>query len=157
MTEARSVRSKSEDPATPPSLTGTKSSFLAMNERAVEDMTLNYFYKPHTITALFGSIFAAMYFAFIRQVPSDRFFIDFLQVHRLFRCIILAVHWLKSTRFMVHVRDEKAPTLIARLCSTYARKWKPLILSVITADDFFFLFLETRRKSKTTSGRESSA
>lgn len=70
MTEARNVRSKSEDPASPSSSPSHYSpgmkSFLAMNERAVEDMTLNFFYKPHTITALFGSIFAAMYFAFIR-------------------------------------------------------------------------------------------
>lgn len=68
MTEPRTVRSKSEDPVLPSSshIATTMKSFLAMNERAVEDMTLNFFYKPHTITLLFSSIFAAMYFAFIR-------------------------------------------------------------------------------------------
>lgn len=67
--EGRSVRSRSEDPALP--LTSTQlamneRAFLAMNERAVEDMTLNFLYKPHTILLLLGSISAAMYFAFTR-------------------------------------------------------------------------------------------
>lgn len=79
MTEVRSVRSKSEDPAIPPATVlvpaGMKS-FLAMNERAVEDMTLNFFYKPHTITLLFSSICAAIYFAFIRQVAWNRYFLS---------------------------------------------------------------------------------
>lgn len=95
MTEPRSVRSKSEDPVVPSSIhatTGSKS-FLAMNERAVEDMTINFFYKPHTITLLFSSIFAAMYFAFIRQVASKSIFLLIflcvLQDHR--RCIIRGV------------------------------------------------------------------
>lgn len=66
MTEPRTVRSKSEDPAMPPHMHLGKNSFLAMNERAVEDMTINLFYKPHTITLLLCSIFAAMYFAFTR-------------------------------------------------------------------------------------------
>lgn len=99
MTDTRNVRSKSEDPATPSreSVTPTSahhSSFLSMNERAVEDMTLNFFYKPHTITALFGSIFAAMYFAFIRQVSIDLVSIFMLNHHcfsLVFCCIILGV------------------------------------------------------------------
>lgn len=78
MTEPRNVRSKSEDPVLPSSSGHEKlspdiklKSFLAMNERAVEDQTLNFFYKPHTITLLFSSIFAVMYFAFTRYVPSN--------------------------------------------------------------------------------------
>jgi hypothetical protein len=64
--EPRHVRSKSEDPVLPSSShsfggPSTQPAFLAMNERAVEDI-----YKPHTISLLFFSIFAAMYFAFIR-------------------------------------------------------------------------------------------
>lgn len=73
MTEPRTVRSKSEDPVLPSSSGHEKlshdvklKSFLAMNERAVEDQTLNFFYKPHTITLLFSSIFAVMYIAFTR-------------------------------------------------------------------------------------------
>jgi hypothetical protein len=66
----RHVRSKSEDPVLPSSHSfggpSTQPAFLAMNERAVEDINLNFFYKPHTISLLFFSIFAAMYFAFIR-------------------------------------------------------------------------------------------
>lgn len=66
--DGRVIRSKSEDPLpqqTQPT-TQVTASFLSMNERAVEDMTLNFFYKPHTISLLFGSIAAAMYFAFTR-------------------------------------------------------------------------------------------
>jgi hypothetical protein len=73
MTEQRTVRSKSEDPVLPSGNYNDKvpidikmKSFLAMNERAVEDQTLNFFYRPHTITLLFSSIFAVMYFAFTR-------------------------------------------------------------------------------------------
>lgn len=68
MGEPRTVRSKSEDPLPMQSKVSQIyiESFLAMNERAVEDMTLNFFYKPHTITLLLCSIFAAMYFAFTR-------------------------------------------------------------------------------------------
>jgi phosphatidylserine synthase 1 len=44
----------------------TQPAFLAMNERAVEDINLNFFYKPHTISLLLFSIFASMYFAFTR-------------------------------------------------------------------------------------------
>lgn len=68
MTEPRTIRSKSEDPisADKISLDVKMKSFLAMNERAVEEQTLNFFYRPHTITLLFSSIFAVMYFAFTR-------------------------------------------------------------------------------------------
>jgi hypothetical protein len=71
MTESRTIRSKSEDPVTPttPHATPTsdfRESFLAMNERAVEEISLNFFYRPHTISLLFASIIAASYFAFVR-------------------------------------------------------------------------------------------
>lgn len=67
--EGRSVRSRSEDPALPltaKQLALNERAFLAMNERAVEDMTLDFLYKPHKILLLLGSISAAMYFAFTR-------------------------------------------------------------------------------------------
>jgi phosphatidylserine synthase 1 len=74
--DPRTSRSKSEDPIVPPNQQKNPSpkasqaeiiaSFQAMNERAVEDMTLNFFYKPHTISLLVISIFGAMYFAFTR-------------------------------------------------------------------------------------------
>jgi hypothetical protein len=62
------VRSKSEDPAVPSNYGGpsTQPAFLQMNERAVEDINLNFFYKPHTISLLLFSIIASMYFAFTR-------------------------------------------------------------------------------------------
>lgn len=126
MTEARSVRSKSEDPATPSSSKislETKSAFLnehslaweRMNERAVEDQTLKFFYKPHTITALFGSIFAAMYFAFIRQVASIDFFIDFLQDHHDFLLHNFGVFLSLSQALPT---QRVLPTIIVRLCFT---------------------------------------
>lgn len=67
MGEPRAIRSKSEDPIMPPSkVKEFTESFQKMNERAVEDMTLNFFYKPHTITLLLCTVIAAMYFAFTR-------------------------------------------------------------------------------------------
>ncbi|XP_070493758.1 phosphatidylserine synthase-like [Chironomus tepperi] len=68
MGEPRTIRSKSEDPIMPPSkVKEFTESFQKMNERAVEDMTLNFFYKPHTITLLLCTVIAAMYFAFTRN------------------------------------------------------------------------------------------
>lgn len=40
--------------------------FSLINEARVEDVSLNFFYKPHTITLLFASIIGVMYFTFIR-------------------------------------------------------------------------------------------
>lgn len=68
MNEPRTVRSKSEDPILPSLLANanTLKSFQAMNEARVEAMTLNFFYRPHTITVLIISVVVAMYFAFTR-------------------------------------------------------------------------------------------
>lgn len=40
--------------------------FLVVNERPVDDISLDFFYKPHTITLLAVSALAVMYFAFVR-------------------------------------------------------------------------------------------
>lgn len=89
--EGRTMRSRSEDPLPQPPLQTAQftASFLSMNERAVEDMTLNFFYKPHTITLLLCSIAASMYFAFTRwaKLPLfNRFFHHpfFLLSYRLY-------------------------------------------------------------------------
>lgn len=42
--------------------------FLAINERPVDDISLDFFYKPHTVTLLAISIVAVMYCAFVRYV-----------------------------------------------------------------------------------------
>lgn len=42
--------------------------FTVMNERPVDDISLEFFYKPHTITLLLVSIIGVVYFAFIRSV-----------------------------------------------------------------------------------------
>lgn len=42
--------------------------FMVVNERPVDDISLDFFYKPHTITLLAVSILAVMYFAFVRLV-----------------------------------------------------------------------------------------
>lgn len=42
--------------------------FVVINERPVDDISLEFFYKPHTITLLAVSIIGVMYFAFIRSV-----------------------------------------------------------------------------------------
>lgn len=40
--------------------------FISINERPVDDISLDFFYKPHTVTLLAVSIFALMYFACVR-------------------------------------------------------------------------------------------
>lgn len=41
-------------------------SFSSINERPVDDISLEFFYRPHTITLLVISIAAVIYFAFVR-------------------------------------------------------------------------------------------
>ncbi|KMZ00831.1 phosphatidylserine synthase isoform X2 [Drosophila simulans] len=41
--------------------------FVIVNERPVDDISLDFFYKPHTITLLAVSVLAVMYFAFVRN------------------------------------------------------------------------------------------
>ncbi|RWS10783.1 phosphatidylserine synthase 1-like protein [Dinothrombium tinctorium] len=45
--------------------------FYSINERMVEDISLEFFYKPHTITLLSVSIFAVLYTAFTRNDESS--------------------------------------------------------------------------------------
>ena len=45
-----------------------QNTYMYMNERPVDDISLEFFYKPHTLTVLAVSIFAVMYFAFVRCV-----------------------------------------------------------------------------------------
>lgn len=40
--------------------------FVIVNERPVDDISLDFFYKPHTITLLIVSVLAVMYSAFVR-------------------------------------------------------------------------------------------
>lgn len=48
--------------------------FSSINERPVDDISLEFFYKPHTITLLAVSIASVIYTAFVRyvfNVPYD--------------------------------------------------------------------------------------
>lgn len=40
--------------------------FLSVNEQPVDDISIDFFYKPHTVTLLAVSIISVMYFAFVR-------------------------------------------------------------------------------------------
>ena len=40
--------------------------FRMINEQQVEDITIDFFYKPHTITLLTYTVLSLMYFAFAR-------------------------------------------------------------------------------------------
>ncbi|GAA6068365.1 phosphatidylserine synthase 1 [Tachysurus ichikawai] len=42
--------------------------FRMINEQQVEDITIDFFYKPHTITLLTCTVLSLMYFAFTRSV-----------------------------------------------------------------------------------------
>lgn len=48
-------------------------SFSSINERPVDDISLEFFYKPHTITLLLISIGAVIYSAFTRFVSVPDF------------------------------------------------------------------------------------
>lgn len=51
-----------------PDMTGFKPDpFISVNERPVDDISLEFFYKPHTVTLLAVSIISMMYFAFVRD------------------------------------------------------------------------------------------
>lgn len=52
--------------ATKPKPEEIAETFLVVNERPVDDISLDFFYKPHTITLLAVSVLAVMYFAFVR-------------------------------------------------------------------------------------------
>ena len=41
---------------------------VIINEKGVDDISLDFFYKPHTITLLVSCILGLLYFAFTRQV-----------------------------------------------------------------------------------------
>lgn len=45
--------------------------FRMINEQQVEDITLDFFYRPHTITLLTCTVLSLMYFAFTRWVSSE--------------------------------------------------------------------------------------
>lgn len=52
----------------PPNTSGLRPDdpFISVNERPVDDISLDFFYKPHTVTLLAVSIVSMMYFAFVR-------------------------------------------------------------------------------------------
>lgn len=50
--------------------------FTAINERPVDDISLDFFYKPHTITLMLLSIIGVMYCAFVRCVKDLLVFIQ---------------------------------------------------------------------------------
>ncbi|XP_071947445.1 phosphatidylserine synthase 1-like isoform X1 [Antedon mediterranea] len=45
--------------------------FRLINEQEVDDITLDFFYKPHTLTLLFGAFFATVFFAFTRTSEEN--------------------------------------------------------------------------------------
>lgn len=49
--------------------------FSSINERPVDDISLEFFYKPHTITLLAVSIASVIYTAFVRYI--EFFYITF--------------------------------------------------------------------------------
>lgn len=62
-----------------------------INEQQVEDITIDFFYRPHTITLLSFTIISLMYFAFTRDdsVPEDNIWRGILSV--IFFFLIISV------------------------------------------------------------------
>lgn len=55
-----------QPPHRTPSTDQASDPFTSVNERPVDDISLEFFYKPHTVTLLAVSIISMMYFAFVR-------------------------------------------------------------------------------------------
>ncbi|GAB5584124.1 phosphatidylserine synthase 1 isoform X1 [Prionailurus iriomotensis] len=68
-----------------------KMHFRMINEQQVEDITIDFFYRPHTITLLSFTIVSLMYFAFTRDdsVPEDNIWRGILSV--VFFFLIISV------------------------------------------------------------------
>lgn len=66
-TKGRNRSAKSDSPPKTKSYDEIAKTFVIVNERPVDDISLDFFYKPHTITLLTVSILAVMYFAFVRD------------------------------------------------------------------------------------------
>lgn len=60
-------------PATRKESTDHVDAFSSINERPVDDISLEFFYKPHTITLLAVSIASVIYSAFVRFVLYSMF------------------------------------------------------------------------------------
>ena len=54
-----------------PSPATTKRTFLEVNNREVDDISLEFFYKPHTITLLLGCVIFLTFLAFSRDPNAD--------------------------------------------------------------------------------------
>lgn len=54
------------------SLVEPRTFFYTINERPVDDISLEFFYKPHTLTVLLVSIVAVIYYAFTRDSDVSR-------------------------------------------------------------------------------------
>lgn len=67
----RTKTSKQNEKSGGANLSPNRIVFENMNERPVDDINLEFFYKPHTITLLSVSIIGAMCFAFVRYVCNS--------------------------------------------------------------------------------------
>lgn len=65
----RTPRTTMNEPAT--MTTPTTTAFYTINERPVDDISLEFFYKPHTLTLLAVSILGVLYMAFTRDSEAS--------------------------------------------------------------------------------------
>uniref|UniRef100_A0A9J7YFQ4 Phosphatidylserine synthase 1 n=1 Tax=Cyprinus carpio carpio TaxID=630221 RepID=A0A9J7YFQ4_CYPCA len=63
--------------------------FRTINEQQVEDITIDFFYKPHTITLLTCTVLSLMYFAFTRDDgnPDNNLWVGLILVISFFLVI----------------------------------------------------------------------
>lgn len=57
------------DPSTQEQLLGSR--FYRINDAPVEEISIEFFYKPHTLTLLFTGIVAVIYIAFTRNADNN--------------------------------------------------------------------------------------
>uniref|UniRef100_A0A6I8PES4 Phosphatidylserine synthase 1 n=1 Tax=Ornithorhynchus anatinus TaxID=9258 RepID=A0A6I8PES4_ORNAN len=83
--------------------------FRMINEQQVEDITLDFFYRPHTITLLSFTIVSLMYFAFTRDdsVQEDNIWKGVLSV--IFFFLIISVLAFPNGIHRVEERDGFSP------------------------------------------------
>lgn len=84
--------------------------FRMINEQQVEDITLDFFYKPHTITLLTFTVVSIMYFAFTRWANRQK------------------LHTCQATRDWQHLTYIPAQKVYMFATTAFGRKYLQIII-----------------------------
>ncbi|XP_070248269.1 phosphatidylserine synthase 1 isoform X4 [Myotis yumanensis] len=117
-----------------------KMHFRMINEQQVEDITIDFFYRPHTITLLSFTIVSLMYFAFTRDdsVPEDNIWRGILSV--IFFFLIISVLAFPNGSFGFSELSV-VPITSLRFEGPFTRPHPALWRMVFGLSVLYFLFL----------------